>query len=370
MSLHGEGIGGVVFLALYTINLSILLYGYFTRRIYFKSVFTFLLFHVLLRLAAQAVAIALSSKSTLDVGLLIAFFVLGAEGYFSLVLCAYRFAIHHHQHTYPLSGSWLEGKPSRRRDGRQDPIFRRLARALSARDRDGNPDPWVMTWIHWLMIAANTIIIVGGTRTNTSEFGTPDYYNDLRIAGIMRAVGQAIFLVINLFLFNFLIVSRNQDRNANGTIPRRWAAFFRVPPEHGNKDVLQGKRNLDGYVDRMHPTLLMLFVAWPPLIVRGIFGLLQSQVNAVNYANVDAYTTGGKFTTTFVVTENVLAVLPEWLACCLLCSTMFTRKNWNKPSAEPEHNLQDDSTRPAARTHGSDATDNLTLIDSKRKAPA
>jgi len=160
MSIHGEGIGGVVFLILYAINLCILIYGYTTRLIRFKSVYTFLLLHVILRLAAQSVAIALGTRDYLDIGLLIAWFVLGAEGYFSLVLCAYRFLITHHQHTYPTEGSWLEGKPHKKKksDGtlHEDPWYIRFKRAMTARDTDGTKDPWVMTIIHWVLIGVST----------------------------------------------------------------------------------------------------------------------------------------------------------------------------------------------------------------------
>ena len=161
MSVHGEGIGGLVFLVLYAINLVILLYGYGARLVRIKSVYTLLLFHVILRLGAQSVAITLGTRDNLDFGLLIALFVLGAEGYFSLVLCAYRFLIEHHEHTYPTDGSWLESKPhsNRRSDGtlREDAWYTRVGRAMTARDADGKKDPWVMAVIHWVLIGVSLV---------------------------------------------------------------------------------------------------------------------------------------------------------------------------------------------------------------------
>jgi hypothetical protein len=56
---HDEAIVPLIFLLLYTINLSILTYGYATRRIVFKSVYTFLLIHVVLRLSAQSIGAGL-----------------------------------------------------------------------------------------------------------------------------------------------------------------------------------------------------------------------------------------------------------------------------------------------------------------------
>ncbi|WVW84354.1 hypothetical protein I302_106388 [Kwoniella bestiolae CBS 10118] len=331
MTLHGEGIGGVVFLVLYSINFSILIYGFSTKLISFKSVYSFLLFHVCLRLSAQSVAIATGTKDQLDAGLLIAFFVLGAEGYFSLVLCAYRFLIHHHQHVYPISGSWLEGKPNKNeeKDGKKDPWYVRLKRALTAKNKDGKKDPWVMTIIHWTLIGANTIIIVGGTRATGVDYTDPDFWDRIHDGEIMRATGQAIFLAINILLAIFLILSVNQDRNPSGTLPRGWNHFFRVDNNHGAVDA--ANRPL---IRSISPDVLVLIIAWPPLIIRGIFGLLQAVVAPINYANPEAYSSVFSFTKVFIVMENIFSVLPEWTACCLLCTTMFFKPNHHQHTAQ------------------------------------
>ena len=155
MGLHGEGIGGVIFLCLYLVNFSILMYGFFTHRIKFASVYAFLLLHVILRLAAQSVSIVLGTQEEIDVGVLIAFYVLGAEGYFSLVLCTYRFLIHHHEFAMPVSASWLEGKRKKNAKGQKPPIAKRFVRAMTGRDENGNKDPWVMTIIHWVLIGVS-----------------------------------------------------------------------------------------------------------------------------------------------------------------------------------------------------------------------
>ena len=143
----------------------------------------------------------------------------------------------------------------------------------------------------------------------------------MNIARILRAVGHAIFLTINLFLAIFLYLTLRQDRSASGTLPTGWTRFFRVKRDHGAADA----EDRDGSVRRrLDPILIVLMVAWPPLVIRGIFGLLQAVVAQVNYAHPDAYDASG-FTNTFIVCENVLSVLPEWTACCLLCATIFTR---------------------------------------------
>ncbi|WVQ95282.1 hypothetical protein IAU59_002377 [Kwoniella sp. CBS 9459] len=339
MSLHGEGIGGVVFLTLYTFNFLILLYGFFSRRISIKSVYAFLLFHVILRLSAQSVSVAIGTKDHLVPGLLIAFFVLGAEGYFSLVLCAYRFLIHHHQHFYPTDGSWLEGKPNKNKskDGQgevKDPWYKRLKRAMTARNKDGKKDPWVMTIIHWTLIGANVIIVVGGTRVTGADItlDPEDFWDRLHTAEVMRAVGQAIFLVMNLYLALFFYLSVNQDKNPLGTLPSGYNRFFRVAPDHGRVDAPNRPHISRGFLGRISPDLMVLIVAWPPLIIRGIFGLLQAVVDKINYASPAAYASINGFSNLFIAMENVFSVLPEWTACCLLCMTMFFKPSLTESS--------------------------------------
>jgi hypothetical protein len=375
MAIHSEGIGGIVFLTLYTINLSILVYGYWTRRIIFKSVYTFLLLHVTLRLGAQGVAVAIGTQDNLNLSLLIAFFVLGAEGYFSLVLCAYRFLIHHHQRVYPISGSWLEGKPHKRRkkDGREgkDPWYKRFKRAMTARDAEGKKDPWVMTIIHWTLIGvsvsgdttfpprattrgptqsahpqANTVIIVGGSQASGANYTSDNYWSRFNTAQILRAVGQGIFLYINLMLAVFLYLSFSQDRSPTGTLPRPWPRFFRVEPDHGAVDAQDRPETT-----RVDPTLRVLIIAWPPLIIRGLFGLLQAIVRPINYSHPDAYTFSDgnlAFTRTFVAMENVFAVLPEWFTCCLLIATMFTHEENRRNRIEMRPRMGSQATAVSA----------------------
>ncbi|KAL7424808.1 hypothetical protein Q5752_000492 [Cryptotrichosporon argae] len=318
-----DGIVGIVFIVLYTVNLAILVYGYVTRRISFKSVFTLLLFHVCVRLAAQGVTIALAARASLSLGLLITYMVLSVEGYFSLVLCAYRFLVHHQQLAYPTGGSWLEGR------GQANASVRaRFRRAMTATDDAGRKDPWVMTWVHWVLIAANAIIVSGGSIGIGAKATDSDYDSKRSTGRAMRTAGQAIFLALNLLLGAFLLLTRRQDLHADGTLPRGWARVLRVSPDIGAHDATAAP---DAYrrARRLHPAVRVLLAAWVPLIVRGIYGLAQTQVGPINYADPAAYGPAG-FTTTFAICEATLAVLPEWAACCLLCSIMFTRDQWRE----------------------------------------
>jgi hypothetical protein len=100
----------------------------------------------------------LGTQSSIDVVVLIAFYVLGAEGYFSLVLCTYRFLIHHHEFAMPISASWLEGKRKKGPKGDRPPWYRRFATAMTARDAEGNKQPWTMTVIHWVLIGVSGVM--------------------------------------------------------------------------------------------------------------------------------------------------------------------------------------------------------------------
>ena len=308
MSLNPQASGSIAFLLLYSINFAILIYGFSTRLIRFQSVYAVLLLHVSIRLAGQSVGVAFGAWSYFRTDLLVASIILSAEGYFSLVLCAYRFLIHYHQEAYPRSGSWLEGRPEP-----GSTFLGRLKRAFTAKDSRGQRDPWMMTQIHWTLIFANTILIVGGTMAiNVS--GQSEDPSRLQTSIALRSVGQAVFLLINILLMVFLLISRVQD--SHGYLP--FARFFRVAPDFGEADARAPTR-------RTSKTLRILIVVWFPLIARGVFGILQSAIPAINYSSASAYGPNG-LSDTFVILENIFQVLPEWTSCCLLCTIMFVKE--------------------------------------------
>jgi len=174
---------------------------------------------------------------------------------------------------------------------------------------------------------------------NGSDISESDYWDQMKLARTMRAVGQAIFLLINLFLAVFLYLTVRQDRNPNGTLPRQATRFFRVQPDHGAADAHQRVST-----SSIAPTVLLLAVAWPPLIVRGIVGLLQALVSPINYAHPDSYEyQDGKlsFTNLFVILENILTVLPEWIACCLLVSTILVKRRKTDDHHEVRNGLEE-----------------------------
>ncbi|KAG6810623.1 hypothetical protein H0H92_011091 [Tricholoma furcatifolium] len=284
MALNTESSAAVVFLILYAILFVLLIVGYATRRLKLRSRFTAILVHVTIRLAAQGTGLAFGIVGYQDVGLLIAYFVLGAEGYFSLVLCAYRFLINWQYHNLEAHDSWLEprlppGTPFRQRLQDSFTLFGRKRRPMAV--------------MHYLLIAANIIIIVGGSKLSNTT--ASNYASLIHQAKILRTVGQAIFLTMNcILLVCILLTMRQYHREQLGT--------------------------------KVHRSLFLLLAAWPFLFVRGIYGIMSSIYNPFNYFYWGNYGANG-LKDSFVITEYVLSTAMEWSACALLMSTYITSRN-------------------------------------------
>jgi len=75
----------------------------------------------------------------------------------------------------------------------------------------------------------------------------------MEVAKALRTSGQSIFLAVNFLLVIAILATIRGER------------------KRGAK--------------RTHPTLILLLVLWFPLIIRGIFGVLQSAVWDLSYNN-------------------------------------------------------------------------------------
>ncbi|KAK0556815.1 hypothetical protein OC846_000842 [Tilletia horrida] len=303
MGLNALGIASVVFLVLYAILFGLLVIGFSTGHMKFKSRWSLVLFHVLLRLAAQSVGIAFAVVGYKDIGLLIAYLVLGAEGYFSLVLCTARYLISFQTHAF--GDSWIEPKskgkqPFSERFKRNFNlgILRRGRQSSDSQESGAGRTPIVV--IHYILIGANTIIIVGGSLLA----GSVDYSNgngDLVDASkyntgrAMRTAGAAIFLAINLVLIACVFATTKQYREKAASRGIRTPFFG-------------------------HPFLLVLVAISPFLVIRGIFGILQACVESLGYYSPETYSSDG-LRPDFVVKEAVLVIAMEWTTCALLVLT-------------------------------------------------
>jgi len=287
----------LLYLILYCVLFLILIYLYATRAIALRSRYTVISFHILIRLASQATGLAFSLVGYANVNLLVAYFILGAEGYFTLVLCAYRFLVAWHYAHLESGDSWLEPK---RPQG--EPFFKRMLDGLLVIPGPGRK-PRPMSLIHNLLIVANALIISGGSILSGGNDTTATFGSDkdkVNTAKILRSVGQAMFLAINIFLLFVLLHTVRQSRREQRS-SRRSAA--------------------------LHPTLMLLLLAWPLLLVRGLYGLLYSFVNQFNYFYAGNYTDTG-LTHSFIVYEYVLGTTMEWASCALLIATYWAEKYW------------------------------------------
>ncbi|GAA5884389.1 hypothetical protein JCM3774_002355 [Rhodotorula dairenensis] len=289
----------VVFLVLYTAVFAVLVYLYGTMRVRWRSRYSFVLFHVVMRLVGMALGVAFSCLEWREprggpkLGVLIAYLVFSAEGYFSLILCVSRFLIVWQQDR--LGRSNLEpripkGTPRRER-------FRLLVAAP-------------MTTFEYTLIAANAII-VSGSSIMTGSLNSSDSSKAHRqetTGKAMRISGIAIFiaLVQVVALVGSLSYRKRGDR-----------------------------------------TLALILLTWPPLTIRGIYGILSVVLATWNYSNAAAYSSSG-FSTGFLVGEYVLGIAMEWVSCVLLVATHFSALNGGSEVHEDHH----------ARDHDKLAEDN------------
>ncbi|KAJ7690105.1 hypothetical protein B0H17DRAFT_1065511 [Mycena rosella] len=299
----GEAGAALVFLIGYLAVFGWMLFAYLTHRIKWRSRYSLLFFHVTIRVASQACGIGFGVLGFANTNLFLAFLILGAEGYFSLVLCAFRFVISWHQHNLASRESWLEPRDLPNTNKlRKFFLFIFLGPLAFLFYRD-NP----MVIFHCVLILANVAIVVGGSYLAGADYSDPnsaDTRKRLQVSKISRTAGQSVFLAGNAILLGIILVTiRNNRRDGDA-------------------------RKKKGTV---HPTLTLLLIAWFPLIVRGIFGILQASVFSLSYYNPDNYGASG-FTHRFTAIEYVLGVLTEWIACVLLNLTYFTSKNDPKKS--------------------------------------
>ncbi|KAA8916555.1 hypothetical protein TRICI_001281 [Trichomonascus ciferrii] len=244
-----------------------------------KSTYTLLLFFCMIRMGAQLCAVAFASLGYEHYEWLIAYLVLGAEGYFTLILSSFYFQAYAEYITFGRS----DLKPTKDQLEREysTPRERRYARFTSP-----------SAIFHWLMIPANAIIIAGGTQLSGVVPGDPDYESKYKTSKGMRSTGQALFL--------FLV--------AVSGATNLWLIF---------------KKRVRIYM--VYATL----IAWVPLFARGVFGLLSCFLDSLNYFDISNYTADG-ISTKFIVCEYVLGATMEFIGAALLLSTYFIKNPYKR----------------------------------------
>ena len=252
---------------------------YYTKALKWRSRYSLLYFHVIVRIASQACGVAFGINGFSNMGVFLAYLILGAEGYFTLVrhprdstflhlnhfqvLCAYRFLISWHEHNHPSHKSWLETTEMFTSPKARRPLIRATVWLMA-----GILTPFLDYYtpifiIHCILLLGNTLIITGGSFVaNSTKEGADErkVAKNAIISKALRTSGQSFFLGVNVLLF-FAIA---------------WTIFSARQKRQGASD---GARR------RIHPTLILLSVAWIPLMIRGIFGVLQAAVFRLSYNN-------------------------------------------------------------------------------------
>jgi hypothetical protein len=149
-----------------------------------------------------------------------------------------------------------------------------------------------------LFIVSYHLSIIGGTSVNpgTADSGTNQQPNrNIPAAKWQCVVGQALMLVVNIFLLYCVVETIRQSHREN-----------------------PGKRT--------HPILLLLLATCPLLLVRGVYGVMSGVLPAFNYFNPDNYGESG-MTSSFVISEYIMGTATEWISCTLLMLTYFMSVN-------------------------------------------
>ncbi|KAJ7153075.1 hypothetical protein C8R43DRAFT_453046 [Mycena crocata] len=302
----GEAGTALAFLIGYLVVFAWMLFAYLTHRIRWRSRYSLIFFHVIVRIASQGLGIAFGILGFRNTNVFLAFLILGAEGYFSLVLCAFRFLVSWHQHNLANGTSWLEPRETNDPDAPKPNKTRKLLVFIflgpfALLVYRNNP----MVAIHSILVLANVAIIIGGSYlagADYTDINSPETQKRLQVSKITRTAGQGVFLACNAILLVAILLT------------------MRTNLRHGDRS--QRKRT----APRIHPTLILILLAWFPLMVRGTFGILQSAIFNLSYFNPDNYTESG-FKPSFTVIEYGLGVFPEFLTCVVLNLTYVTSRN-------------------------------------------
>ncbi|KAG5368103.1 hypothetical protein CJU90_0291 [Yarrowia sp. C11] len=293
------GAAALTFLVLYLIALIISVYILVQRGI--KSRFTFIAIVCLIRVGAQLSGVGFSIQGFEHYQWLIAYLILGAEGYFSIVLAAYHFVAVFETHV--TGNSFL--RPTL-------PLELKSGKGARA---SHNRFSWYLRhntslYFHFLLIPANVILIVGGTRT----IGVPaDEWNTSHLVKegkILRVVGQSIFLGGCVFILAYAVRLRTAKKLSGAP-------------------------------------LTAVLLAGPPLLVRGAFGIISALVDDYNYYDFNNYGANG-LKTKFLLGEYLMGATMEYLATIILLLShfsAFSKSEMKKASESREMSRWDLSSR-------------------------
>lgn len=276
-----SGAASVTFLILYVIFGSLC-----SLAVYRKGVLTIygvILAFSTIRIFAQISAIVFSTigiQSSSGLSWLVAYIVLGAEGYFVLLLCLLSV----------LFKAEIESQGWSKFQHTRDQIEREC--------QGDRGKEFIMKLsefsfqYHFMLMPANALVIAGGAILAQADPSESDYGSKAQLSKILRGVGQVIFLVLNTAVIFVAYYVYKVERIRN----------YKV---------------------------IAVMIAWVFLFVRGIYGVISVFVTSLNYADPANYTNGG-MKPSFVAVEYVLGTLMELLGAAWLLSCCFVKKNNKK----------------------------------------
>ncbi|GAA6022903.1 hypothetical protein JCM10207_006857 [Rhodosporidiobolus poonsookiae] len=279
-----------LFLALYLSYLVLLSVLYARRALKWKSRWTLLLVHVVLRCTGMALGVAFAAmewegddgRQRVDV--LIAYLVFSAEGYFSLLLCTYRFFIAWQRHHLPSplipDDSRAPHSPAANSDATAD-----------VDGKECTPAQRAMSLVHLALVGANACIVAGSAMmaSSMSASGVAAERKQ-RTAKGLRVAGTLIFLLLGQAFLLLCLIAYRRARSA-----RR--------------------------------TLLWIGATWPFLTVRGVYSVVSVLVPEYSYTSPLAYSASGSgFTPSFLAAEHCMSSLTEFCAAGLLVATYFSAR--------------------------------------------
>lgn len=276
-----ESIAALTFLVLYGI-LFLLLTIHVFPSLGFRSVYTFLFFHTIVRLSALGCGIGSGLVGYSNVSFLLAFFTLGVQGHFTLILCAYLFLV---------NWRYIEA-------GKKLNVYLKWA-------------------FHLLLTTSNVVAIVGWSELSSikgKDINAPDVLHTRDRAKNLRVGGQAVFLVVSIIILFFTILEmQNYKRRQAETRESKAGVGVTAGGVSSAPKLWFG----------VHRTLWLMLGAFQLLIVRGAYGILEDILSNFDMFNLDNYE-DGRLKATFVSSQYLFSVFMEWGSCRLLLATFWT----------------------------------------------
>lgn len=283
-----SGAAATVFLGIFILVLPFALLTMFKHGI--KSFYSVTILFVLVRIGSQTCGVVFAVVGFEHQNWLTAYLVLGAEGYFFLIICLLNVLISGHVKKYGFS--WLT-KYGINGDIRQQVTMGK--RGKLARKS------WAVLF-HTALVPANILVIAGGAiLSGISASDLQKESGDVTTAKILRTVGQLVFLLLTSILILLALASYTRDNVKN------WA-------------------------------VVSVLAASPFILTRGIFGLLSIYIKSMDYFDMSNYGDFG-IGNSLIIYEYCLGTTMELL--CLLCILLnyFDAPAYSSRDFDSEDNL-------------------------------